>query len=78
MKKPYKMNVKEGQRYFWCSCGFSQDVPFCDGSHRGQSDKRSLCFTIEHSGEVFLCTCQKTAAPPYCDGSQEGCKGFKN
>ena len=34
-KSPYPVEVVEGKKYFWCSCGKSARQPFCDGSHEG-------------------------------------------
>ena len=33
-KAPYKVEVREGKTYFWCSCGKSEKQPFCDGAHK--------------------------------------------
>jgi CDGSH-type Zn-finger protein len=54
--------------YFWCSCGKSAKVPFCDGSHQGTS-LTPVEFVIETKQTVALCTCQRTNKPPFCDGS---------
>ena len=58
-KAPYMVEVEEGKTYFWCSCGQSDEQPFCDGSHKGTGkgpEKLSLeektTLTIERpSGE---------------------------
>ena len=34
-KTPLPVDVEEGRKYFWCSCGKSDRQPFCDGSHQG-------------------------------------------
>ena len=34
-KNPLPVDVEEGRKYFWCSCGKSDRQPFCDGSHQG-------------------------------------------
>ena len=33
-KSPYKVKVKKGKIYSWCTCGLSKNQPFCDNSHR--------------------------------------------
>ncbi len=68
-KGPYIEELEEGQLYSWCTCGLSQTQPFCDGSHKGITEMKSLKFVPEKSGTVFLCGCKQTKNPPYCDGS---------
>ena len=34
-KGPYQVELKEGQAYFYCTCGRCAKQPFCDGSHKG-------------------------------------------
>ena len=64
----YEVDLRDGQKYFWCSCGLSQNQPFCDGAHKGGAFK-SLCFSVEESRKVWLCGCKKSKNPPFCDGS---------
>lgn len=65
---PYPHEAEEGKTYCWCTCGLSQNQPFCDGAHKG-SDMKSLRFTPEKSETIYLCGCKQTKNPPYCDGS---------
>ncbi|MEM7192775.1 MAG: CDGSH iron-sulfur domain-containing protein [Pseudomonadota bacterium] len=65
---PYQVEVKEGRRYAWCTCGRSKRQPFCDGSHDG-TDMLPLVFTAERTETVLLCGCKDTGDPPFCDGS---------
>ena len=65
---PYMVEVEEGKRYFWCSCGKSKNQPFCDGSHEGTSFK-PVPFVAEATGTMTLCGCKKTDDEPFCDGS---------
>ncbi len=65
---PYAVEVEQGKRYFWCTCGRSANQPFCDGSHKG-TDFKPLSFTAEESKKVFLCGCKHTKNPPFCDGT---------
>jgi CDGSH iron-sulfur domain-containing protein 3 len=69
---PIEINVVEGERYSWCSCGFSQNMPLCDHSHREKSTKKSFKFFAERTGSLLLCGCSETATPPFCD--QTGCR----
>jgi CDGSH-type Zn-finger protein len=65
---PFAVEVEEGKNYFWCSCGKSENQPYCDGSHKG-SEFTPVKFTASESKKVFLCGCKLTASQPMCDGS---------
>jgi len=67
-KSPYAVDVEEGKTYHWCSCGRSNNQPFCDGSHIGTSFT-PVAHTAEKSGTVYFCGCKHTKTPPFCDGS---------
>lgn len=68
--KPVKVELTEGEEYYFCACGRSKKQPFCDGSHVGTSFK-PIAFTAEKSGDAFLCQCKHSANLPYCDGSHK-------
>lgn len=65
---PYPVNVDEGKRYFWCSCGNSENQPFCDGAHSG-SEFTPVKYTATESKKVYFCGCKATENQPMCDGS---------
>jgi CDGSH-type Zn-finger protein len=67
-KGPYQVELKEGQAYFYCTCGRSAKQPFCDGSHKGTGNE-PLKFVAEQSGTFNVCGCKATDDPPFCDGS---------
>lgn len=67
---PIGVDVKEGETYFWCSCGQSTNQPFCDGTHKGSSFT-PVKYTAEESKKVFFCACKATKNPPLCDGSHK-------
>ncbi|OFZ05651.1 MAG: hypothetical protein A2491_20370 [Bacteroidetes bacterium RIFOXYC12_FULL_35_7] len=67
-KGPYKVNAQTGKVYWWCSCGLSDNQPFCDGSHEGR-DIKPKSFKAEKDGDIWLCGCKKTKNPPFCDGT---------
>jgi len=67
-RKPIPVNLEDGEEYYWCACGRSQNQPFCDGSHRG-TDFTPVGFKAAETGEAWLCMCKHTANPPYCDGT---------
>ncbi len=65
---PFSVNVKAGEKYFWCSCGLSKKQPFCDGSHKGTGLK-SVLFEAKEDGVVKFCGCKKSNNSAICDGS---------
>ncbi len=67
---PVKIKLVAGQTYAWCSCGRSENQPFCDGSHQG-TGLDPVVFTAEEDSEVWLCMCKQTASQPLCDGSHK-------
>ena len=67
-KSPYEVELEEGKRYAWCSCGKSQNQPFCDGAHKG-TEFRPLVFTAEKTGTAWLCGCKQLQEGPFCDGT---------
>ena len=66
--KPVEAQLEGGKTYYWCSCGKSENQPFCDGSHEGTSFTPKA-FTPEKPEAAYLCQCKQTKTPPYCDGS---------
>lgn len=66
-RRPHICEEEAGDRY-WCTCGRSQNQPFCDGAHKGTS-YAPMKVTIEESGRVAWCTCKRTGNAPYCDGA---------
>ncbi len=76
-KSSFKVEVKKGQKYFWCSCGFSQNQPFCDGAHKafknedGTSIMKSVMFEAKEDGVVAFCGCKHSANGVVCDGTHK-------
>ncbi|MCU7852754.1 MAG: CDGSH iron-sulfur domain-containing protein [Candidatus Thiodiazotropha sp. (ex Monitilora ramsayi)] len=66
--KPIGVELQQGEEYYWCACGQSQNQPFCDGSHRG-SDFTPQPFKVSETGEAWLCMCKHSKTSPYCDGT---------
>ncbi len=67
-KEPYKVHLEENKKYFWCSCGESQNSPFCDGSHAG-TKFLPLLYTPPKSEDYYLCGCKITLTQTLCDGT---------
>jgi len=72
-KSPYAIEVESGSSYYWCSCGKSNNQPFCDGSHRGVSEPDKafvpVKFEADETKTVFFCGCKHSSTKPFCDGS---------
>lgn len=66
--KPYFVDVTEGERYLWCSCGLSKNQPWCDQSHVGTPFK-PVRYVAEKTTSLLLCGCKQTGAAPFCDGT---------
>ena len=66
--KPIKIELKSGEKYFFCACGKSATQPFCDGSHKGTGFSPKV-FLAEKEEDARLCMCKQTSDPPYCDGT---------
>jgi len=64
---PIGLDLEAGT-YFWCSCGKSENQPWCDGKHRGSGLVPQKLAILEPK-KVFLCRCKQTSNPPFCDGS---------
>lgn len=65
---PYKVELEEGKKYAWCSCGLSQKQPLCDGAHKS-GEMRPIVFTAEKAETMSMCGCKQTKNGPKCDGS---------
>ena len=66
-KTPVVMELEPGT-YYWCSCGLSENQPFCDGSHEG-TDFTPGELVVEKKKRFALCRCKRTENPPLCDGT---------
>lgn len=66
-REPVVLELETGT-YYWCSCGQSNNQPFCDGSHKG-TEFAPLAFEITEKQPKAICNCKYTGNPPYCDGS---------
>lgn len=64
---PFKAQLEKGT-YFYCTCGATENQPFCNGAHKG-SEFTPQKFEVEEERMKGYCQCKKTSNPPYCDGS---------
>lgn len=65
---PCRVDLEEGKKYAFCTCGLSESQPFCDGKHKG-TEFTPMVFEAEQSKTVSFCACKQTGKAPYCDGS---------
>lgn len=77
-KTPFKFDVEAGKTYSWCSCGLSQNEPFCDGSHKahknedGTSIMKSVKYEATENKTVYFCSCKHSKNGAFCDGTHSG------
>ena len=67
-KSPIPVEVEAGKSYFWCSCGLSENQPFCDGSH-ADTGFTPMKYEATEDDRKFFCACKQTAGQPLCDGA---------
>jgi CDGSH-type Zn-finger protein len=68
--KPQKVELEGGKTYYFCSCGLSENQPFCDGAHKGTGFK-SIHYTPENDETKWACCCKCSKTMPFCDGSHK-------
>lgn len=64
---PIRITLEPGT-YYRCTCGKSQNLPFCDGSH-ASGDEVPIRFDITEKEQVYICTCWQSKNQPFCDQS---------
>ncbi|XP_067929607.1 uncharacterized protein [Watersipora subatra] len=78
--RPFKMEVQEGKRYYWCSCGLSKTQPFCDKTHMYEEGNsrikkgprfRPTQYLARESKTVYFCNCKQTKTRPFCDNTHK-------
>lgn len=69
-KSPIRIELEEGKKYAWCTCGESSNQPWCDGAHKG-SEFSPKVFVAEETKTVSMCTCKHTKNPGFCDGAHK-------
>ena len=66
---PIKQEVIPGI-YAYCTCGWSSNQPFCDGSHEGTGFE-PLILDIDTTQRISWCTCKQSGKQPFCDASHK-------
>ncbi len=67
-KGPFVVELEPGKTYYWCSCGRSENQPFCDGSHK-DTELEPIAFEVDEEKKYGLCGCKHSKNSPFCDGS---------
>ena len=72
--RPFETPVTAGRSYFWCSCGKSENQPFCDGAHVDYNQEHGTFYepvlreaTEADKGVINFCGCKHTKTAPVCD-----------
>ncbi len=65
--KPTVIALESGT-YYMCSCGLSQNQPFCNGAHEGTAYK-PVVFELTEAKQVAFFMCRHTAKAPFCDAT---------
>ncbi|MDG1873854.1 MAG: CDGSH iron-sulfur domain-containing protein [Mariniblastus sp.] len=67
---PKQVEIEAGKKYAYCTCGISENQPFCDGKHSGTSFK-PMVFEATESETAYYCQCKHTGNAPKCDGTHK-------
>ena len=64
---PKQVELEAGKKYAYCTCGISENQPFCDGKHKGTSFV-PMVFEATETETAYYCQCKHTSNAPKCDG----------
>ncbi len=69
--RPIVIEETAGKKAY-CQCGWSQNLPYCDGSHArlGTGCTPIVCEVTE-PGRKALCQCHRSGRLPWCDGTHK-------
>ena len=65
---PKQVEIEAGKKYAYCTCGLSENQPFCDGKHKGTGFIPDV-FEAEVTETAYYCQCKHTKTAPKCDGT---------
>lgn len=70
-KAPIEIYETPGKRAY-CTCGWSESLPYCDGAHnRMDTGCKSCKVEIAEPGLRWVCQCHRSGNMPWCDGTHE-------
>ena len=65
--QPYVLDLNAGTHYF-CACGKSKNLPYCDNSHQGSNYQPHVA-ELAAPQQVVICRCRQSKNAPFCDGT---------
>lgn len=71
--RPIKIEETAGRKAY-CTCGWSENLPYCDGSHSRMDTgcQPIVCDVSEdEAGKKFVCQCGQSKTMPWCDGTHK-------
>lgn len=65
------MKLVPGKEYEYCTCGLTEEQPFCDHKSCEGTKFKPLKFTAKNQTNSSICLCRNNdpEAGPYCDGN---------
>lgn len=69
--RPIMVEETPGKKAY-CQCGWSETLPYCDGSHsRMNTGCTPYVCEITEPTKKWICQCGTSANRPWCDGSHK-------
>jgi CDGSH-type Zn-finger protein len=69
--RPIVIEETAGKKAY-CQCGWSQNLPYCDGSHaRLETGCTPIVCEVSEPGRKALCQCHRSGRLPWCDGTHK-------
>lgn len=70
-ERPIMVEETPGKKAY-CQCGWSEKLPYCDGSHsRMSTGCVPFVCEIAEPGRKWLCQCGRSGNLPWCDGTHK-------
>lgn len=66
---PIVVNETPGRKAY-CQCGWSANLPYCDGSHnRMGTGLAPMVTNVDEPDKKAVCQCHRSGNKPWCDGT---------